>query len=205
VSDVLEKIKYLRENSKKRNFVQSFDLSINLKNLDVKRPENRIKGEVVLPHPVPGRKICFFTDSIPVSDPEVTVIKKSEMEKIGKREMKKIAKRHDVFLAEAPLMPTVAKLFGQILGPRNKLPSPVPPGSDVGRILDRARRTVRFSVKKTPVVHCIVGKESMEDEKIKENIEAVISSVTSALPRGREQIKNAYLKLTMSQAVEVKV
>ena len=54
-------IEEVRKNSTKRNFKQSFDLIINLKNLDLKKPEHQIELFIPLPNskgkPV---KICAF-------------------------------------------------------------------------------------------------------------------------------------------------
>ncbi|NOZ82188.1 MAG: 50S ribosomal protein L1 [Candidatus Micrarchaeota archaeon] len=205
----MEGIKKVREASKKRNFVQSFDLSVNLKNIDLKRPENRIKGEVVLPHPVGNRTIGFFADSLAPKlegKKNVIVIRKSQLEKMGKKDAKKLAKKCHVFLAEAPLMPIIGKNLGQVLGPRNKLPKPVPPGTaNIDSLINTAERTVKISVKTSPVVHCIVGKENMKDEEIAENIKTAVKTIETLLPRGREQIKSIFLKLTMGPAVEIKV
>ncbi len=206
---IIEKIKELRGSAKKRNFIQSFDLAINLRNIDLRKPENRIKGEVELPHkPKEKRKICFIADNLlpelkKLNDSELELLKKDDIEGISKREAKKLAKRYEFFLCEAPLMPVVGRFLGPALGPRNKMPKPVPPTANPLPFIETAKKTVRFALKSSPVIHVLVGNEKMKDEQVAENIIAVYEKVKSLLPKGEAQIKDAYLKLTMSKAVKL--
>lgn len=206
---IIEAIKEVKNSAKPRKFIQSFDLAINLRNIDLRKPENRIKGEVELPYtPKEHRKICIIADNLipevkKLNDPDVHLLKKSDIEGISKREAKKIAKKYDFFLAEAPLMTLVGRFLGPALGPRNKMPKPVPPTADVKKFIESAKKTVRFAVKNSPVIHVLVGNEKMQDEEIAENVLAVYEKVKSLLPKGESQIKDAYIKLTMSKAVKL--
>jgi len=112
-------------------------------------------------------------------------------------------KNFDVFVAEAPMMPTVGRVVGPILGPRGKMPIPVPPQAPIDNIIERERRVVILRSRDKPFVHCIIGKEKMDDEKIAQNIESVINNLTSATKRGFGNIKSIYLKLTMGDAVQL--
>lgn len=51
----------MKEKSKKRNFIQSVELLINLRDIDPKKPEGKIQEAVELPYPV-GKlgKICVI-------------------------------------------------------------------------------------------------------------------------------------------------
>ncbi len=207
---ILEAIKKARE-SEKRNFKQSFDLSINLKNIDLKKPENKIKTEIVLPNGLGKHvKIGFIADTLlpQVKDLEnVIVIRRDQLEFYGKnkKETKRLARECHAFISEAPLMPLVGKNLGQVLAVRNKMPKPVPPTANVKPLIETASNTIKLFVKDSPVLHCIVGNEAMHDEKIAENIDVVIKAVLVALPKGKEQIKNAYVKLTMGKPVKVMI
>ena len=206
---IIEAVKEVKNSAKPRKFVQSFDLAINLRNIDLRKPENRIKGEVELPYtPKEHRKICVIADTLlsdvkKLNDSDVYLLRKSDIEGISKKEAKKIAKKYDFFLAEAPLMPIVGRFLGPALGPRNKMPKPVPPTGDIKKFIDSAKKTVRFAVKNSPVIHVLVGNEKMPPEHVAENILAVYEKVKSLLPKGEVQIKNAYIKLTMSKAVKI--
>ena len=207
---IIEAVKKARE-SKKRNFNQSFDLSVNLKSIDLKKPENKIKTEVVLPNGL-GRpvKVGFIADTLipQVKDLEnVVLVRKDQLDFYGKnkKETKRLAEQCYSFVAEAPLMPLVGKNLGQVLAVRNKMPKPVPPTVNVIGLIETVSKTVRLAVKDSPVLHCIIGAEDMPDEKVAENIDAVIKVVLAALPKGKEQVKDAYVKLTMGKPAKVMI
>ena len=195
---IKDDIKQLREHSKKRNFIQTFDLIINLKNINLKNPENKISKELVLPH---GRgkeiKICI------IGEKEQINRKKLEELARNKKAAKAFSKKYDFFLAEAPLMPIVGKTIGRFLGPKGKMPKPIAPNVDKAKLIELAKKSVRISVKTEPTIKCPVGTEQMEDEKIEENIKFVLKNVESMLPKGKSQIKDILLKLTMSKPVKL--
>ncbi len=201
---ILKAIEELKKISKKRNFAQSIDLIINLKEFDVKKPENRFVEDVVLPH---GRgeeaKVVVFSDTEKNLDCTVLTSKDLEIYSKNKREARKFVKEKDFFLAEPKMMPIVGKVFGQFMGPRGKLPKVI--AGDVKKMVEDYKNSVRIKVKDAPVVQCLVGKETMKDEEIAENIEAVIKAVTTKLPKGFNNIDEILIKMTMSKPVKVKV
>ena len=204
---VIEVIKKARE-SRKRNFKQTFDLAINLKNIDLKKPENRIKTNITLPHGL-GKdvKIGVIADTLIPQTKDlnnIVLIRKDQIEKLGKdkKEAKKIANTCKSFIAEAPLMPLVGKNLGPILAPRNKMPTPIPPTATLKPIVERTSKIIRIALKDSPAIHCAVGAEDMDDQKIAENVDAIIKGVINELPKGKDQIKNFILKLTMGKSIK---
>jgi large subunit ribosomal protein L1 len=203
---IVDSIKKARDN-KKRNFKQTIDLAINLKNIDLRKSENKIKFEVNIPNMIKESKIGLIVDAL-VSNTEslnnVHVIKKDDLENLGKNKKltKKIAKECSYFIAEAPLMPLVGKNLGSVLAPRNLMPKPVPPTANLETFVGRARKTVRIQLKDSPVIHLAIGTEEMDDEKIADNADVVIQRVISSLPKGRDQIKNYVIKMTMGKPVK---
>lgn len=201
---ILAAIKNLRENTKKRNFAQSFDLIVNLKEINLKKPENRFTEDLFLPY---GRgreaKVVLFSDTIKDANCEVlTSDDIKELEK-NKRAAKKLARKTDFFLAEPKLMPVIGKALGRFLAPREKMPKIVT--EDVKELVEKYKKAVRIKVKESPVVQCTVGNEGMKDEEIAENIKAVLKFLESKLPKGKNNIKEVLLKLTMSAPVRVEV
>lgn len=210
---IVESIKKARETAPKRNFKQTFDLAVNLKSMDLKKPENKIKTEVVLPEGT-GRplKVGVIVDNLVPKAQKlgetIVLIRRDELDGLGrnKRAARKMISGCVSFLAEAPLMPAIGKALGPILAPRGLMPKPVPPTvPDLKPLVDRAATTVRLAVKDSPVLHCAVGTEEMADEKIAENISAVLKAVEAALPKGKEQMKGAVVKLTMGKPVKFEV
>jgi large subunit ribosomal protein L1 len=208
--EIMEAVKKAKEDSKPRNFTQSIDVIINIKDLDVKKPENRIDEEVLLPN---GRgknvKIAFIADgelAIQAKNAGADlVITKAELEELGKnrKDAKKMGNQYNFFVAQADLMPLVGRFLGPVLGPRKKMPKPVPANAKPDPILERLKNTIKIRVKDQPVIQAIVGSHGMEDELIAENIEAVLGILDRKLEKGRGQIKSMYVKSTMGPVARV--
>ncbi|MCD6447701.1 MAG: 50S ribosomal protein L1 [Thermoplasmata archaeon] len=197
------------ENNKKRKFVQSVDLVINLKDVDLKKPENRIDEEIELPK---GRgkeaKVAVFASgelafkAKNVADAVITPEQIKELAE-DKKKAKKLAEEYDFFVAEAPLMPTIGRALGRVFAPRGKMPKPIPPDADIEAIVNKLRKSIRVRSKDKPTFHCLVGREDMAPEDIAENVEAILERIESKLERGRMNIRSAYIKTTMGSAVRV--
>lgn len=208
--EILEAVKKAKEESQPRNFTQSVDVVITIKDLDVKKPENRIDEEVLLPN---GRgkdvKIVFIADGELALQAKNAgadmVINKGELEEMGKdrKEAKKIANRHDFFVAQADMMPLVGRFLGPVLGPRKKMPKPVPATIKPEPIMERLKSTVKVRIKDQPVIQALVGTQDMDDELIADNIEAVLVVLDQKLEKGRNQIKTMYVKTTMGPVSKV--
>ncbi len=194
------------ESAKKRNFRETVDLAINLKDVDLAIPKNRITEDVILPH---GRgrnvHVCVIGGgelALKAKDVADRVITPEELGTIAddKKVAKKIARETDYFIAEAPLMPTVGKRLGTVLGPRGKMPKPIPPGADPSSMIDNLRKSVTIRSKDKMTFHAPVGTSEMTTEDIADNIEAIVKRVASRLERGTMNIASAYIKTTMGPA-----
>lgn len=209
-STISEALKKARGSAKGRKFTQSWDLSVSLKEMDMKKPESRLSEDFMLPNG-PGKdlKIAVISDTITpkVTGIADTVITKDQLPTIGqnKKALKKIASETDFFLSEFSLMPLVGKHVGSVLAPRGKMPKPIPPNADVKMIIDRTKKSVRIKLKDSPVVNLIIGNEKMEDAKIIENIESVVEFLERKLPKGRDNLKNVTVKLTMGKPEKIRV
>lgn len=208
--EILEAVKKAKEDSKPRNFTQSVDVVINIKDLDVKKPENRIDEEVFLPQ---GRgknvRIAFIADGELALQAKNAgadlVITRSELEELGKerKEAKRMANQYNFFVAQADLMPLVGRFLGPVLGPRKKMPKPVPANAKPDPIIDRLKNTVNIRIKNQPVIQALVGTQDMDDEQIAENIETVLVVLDRNLEKGRSQIKSMYIKTSMGPVARV--
>ena len=94
-------------------------------------------------------------------------------------------------------------MAGPILGPKGKMPMPVPPQAPIDAVLERERRVVILRSRERPFVKCKVGKESMSDEELAGNIEAVLSGLMASLKRGMNNVRSIHVKLTMGPAVRL--
>ena len=201
---VLDVIKKLKE-QKKRKFSQSFDLIVHLSSLDLKKPESKLNEEFKLPYGWgEDSKVGIFSDGMK-SVTDATVISSSELDKLGKDKSiaKKIIKNTDFFLAEAKMMPVVGKALGQLLAPRGLMPKILT--GDPKVLVENLKKSVRIRIKDSPVIQCKVGKESMKDEDVAENVKAVLKHLETRLPKGRANINKVWLKLTMSEPMQIEV
>ena len=208
--EIIDAVKEAKEQAKPRNFTQSIDVIINLKDLDVRKPENRFSEEVALPN---GRgkpiKIGVIADgelALAAKNAGVdVVISKEDLQEFGKdrKAAKKVVNSVDSFIAQADMMPLVGRFLGPILGPRNKMPKPVPASARIEPLLERVQATIKVGVKQQPSIQILVGTQDMEDEKLAENIEAVLAVLDRNLEKGRNQIKSMYIKATMGSVVRV--
>jgi large subunit ribosomal protein L1 len=195
----------LRKNEK-RNFDQSVDLIINLKGIDIKR--DNIATLVMIPHKIKDKKVCGFLTK--KSELVKTVTQPDFIKYKDKKPLKELVKEYDFFIAAAPLMPQVATVFGKILGPSGKMPSPqlgILAKEDeeaIKQTLLKVEKAVKIRIKEKSVKVC-VGKEKMKDAEIIANAEAILNGVIAALPVKKDNVKNVLLKLTMSQPIKVEV
>jgi large subunit ribosomal protein L1 len=198
------------ESAPKRKFTESVDLVVNLKNIDLSQPKNRITESIVLPK---GRgkatKIGVFAKGDLAiksqSGGADLVISPEDIDKMSgdKKLIRSTTRDIDFFVAEAPLMPSIGKSFGPILGPKGKMPDPIPSSADPTLLINRLKRTVKVRTKDKPTFHALVGNLSMSVEDIAANIEALLSTVESKLDNGTQNIASVYVKTTMGPAVRL--
>ena len=191
------------EGAKKRNFVETVELAVNLKDVDLSVPKNRITEDVILPN---GRgkavRVCVIGGgelALKAKDVADLVITPEELQTIAddKKQAKKIANSTNYFIAEAPLMAVVGKRLGTVLGPRGKMPKPIPPGADPTGMVESLRKTVSVRTKDRITFHAPVGTADMPVEQIAENIDALLKRIELKLEKGRMNIDSSYVKTTM--------
>ena len=211
---IKQAIEELRKPEHKKKFSQSFDLIVNLKDLNLKNPEEQVDFFTSLKNSTSKIKVAALvgqelSDSAKVCD---KVIKQTEFDEYKKdpKKAKKLANEYDFFVAQADIMPKVAQSFGRVLGTRGKMPNPklgtiIPGKASVEPVYKKLQNTVRITAKKTPVIQVKIGKEDMTDEQIIENALLVYDQIINHLPKERSNVKNALLKLTMSKPVKLEL
>jgi large subunit ribosomal protein L1 len=202
-------VKTAIESAPKRKFRESVDITVNLKNIDLSQPKNRIDETILLPHQLGGTKIAVLGKGDITSkakDARVDlIIPAEEIERLGgaPREARKIAAEYRFFIAETTVMSQVGRFLGPRLGPRGRMPTPVPPGTDIKPMVDRLRQSVKIRTKDRTTFHARVGSTEMDPNLIAENIDAVMKRVESVLEQGALNIRSVYVKTTMGPAVRL--
>jgi large subunit ribosomal protein L1 len=207
---IAKTVKKVKESAGKRKFKQSIDLAINLRDIDPSKPDSKINLEVTLPKPVPKAvKICalvYGDTAVRAKEGGVNrVVEREEIEALGtdKKRAKKLASEFDFFIARADLMPLIGKNLGPVLGPRGKMPTAVNPTANLAPVIERLKRLVKVKVGRQTIALMRVGTETMKDEDIVENVQAVVEALSAKLERGDKNIRSMYLKTTMGPSIKV--
>ncbi len=199
----LEEIK----KQKKRNFDQAIDLIVNLKKFNPKKENVNII--VKIPHKIKDKKICGFLNT--KSEIVNTITKNDFVKYKNIKDVKRLAQKYDFFIALSSLMPSVATTFGRVLGPAKKMPSPqlgILPNEDekiISNIISKINSTIRIVTRDEACIKTAIGKQSMKEEDIIDNIKIIYKEIINALPIKRENVKNIIIKSTMGKPIKVEV
>ena len=200
-------IKEAKEKDKDRKFKQAVELIMIFKDIDVKKGF-AINETVQLPKTSAPASVCVMASGdmgLKAKNAKADkVMDTTELDKLGqnKRESRKFINKYDFFLADTKLMPTVGKVLGQLLGPRGKMPTPVPFNAPIESFLQRFRSSIRVKVKGSLATSCKIGDETMEDADLAANAHAVINAIEKKLPNGDKNIKKILVKTTMGKIIK---
>lgn len=211
--EVVDALKKIRAEAKERKFKQAVELIVNLKDLNLKNPDEQVEFFTNIPYSFGKNKVCAVVDgelleeAKKVCDKVITVGELADYQK-DKVKTKKLGAEYDFFIAQANIMGKVAGAFGRVLGPRGKMPNPkagcvVPPKGALGPLYERLQSTVKISAKKFPVIQLKVGTEEMSDEELAKNITYFYDQIEHHLPKERHNIRGALLKLTMEKPIKL--
>ena len=191
---------------KQRKFDQTLDLIVNLQKFDIKK--SQLNLIITLPHKIKDKKVAGFFE---IKNKNIDTITFEEFKKYtDKKKLKNLVNKYDFFIAQASLMPKVATTFGRVLGPAGKMPSP-----QLGILMDvndkaindlknRVNNILKIKIKEASI-KVPVGKYSMKDEDLLENIQTIYNVLIKELPRDKENIKNIELKFTMTKPQKLKI
>ena len=201
-SQLVEVIKQAKESDKDRKFKQSVEMIMVFKDVDVKKGF-AINETVQLPKKttIPA-SVCIMASGdmgIKAKNAKADlVMDENELTKLSadKKKSKKMVNKYDFFLADTKLMPTVGKKLGQLLGPRGKMPTPVPFNAPIESFLERFRSSVKIRAKGSLSMSCRIGEEDMDDADLAANASAVATAIEKTLPNGSKNIEKIMFKTT---------
>ena len=210
-NNIQQALEQALQEAPERKFIESVEVSFTICDVDLKNPVNRIQEEVRLPS---GRgkpvSIAMFAGgdmAIKAEAAGLAIIDPSTIEDLGgdKTTARKVAKRHDFFLAEIPHMGLVGRYLGSVLGPRGKMPRPVPPTLDPAMVAAVLSDTAVVRSRDRVTFHTAVGTSDQSISDLVENTMAVWIRVISKLERGAGNIRSFYIKTSMGPSVKVVV
>jgi len=181
-------------------FAESVDIAVNL-GVDPRKSDQVVRSATVLPHGT-GKsvRVAVFTQGANVEAALAAGADKVGMDDLA-AEMKAGDLNYDVVIASPDAMRVVGQL-GQLLGPRGLMPNPkvgTVTADVAGAVKNAKAGQVRYRTNKEGIIHTAVGKVSFEAEKLKENVEALLSDLKRLKPASS---KGIYLKrVTLSSTM----
>ena len=208
-SDILGLIQESKKSEKDRKFKQALELYIVLKDIDVKK--GFALNEVIqLPNQMtkPAGVCVMATGDMGLKAKDAKadqVLDNAEIDDLAKnkRESRKLINKYDFFLADTKLMPVVGKSLGQLMGPRGKMPTPVPFNAPIESFLERFRHSIRVRVKNSLSLSCKIGDETMNENDLASNAMTIIHAIEKKLPNGDKNFKKFMIKTTMGKAIKI--
>ena len=210
-SEIISLIQESKKSEKERKFTQSLELYITFKDIDVKK--GFALNEVIqLPNQMSQpAAVCVMASgdmSIKAKNANADqVLNGDEISKLAenKRETRKLINKYDFFLADTKLMASVGKSLGQLLGPRGKMPTPVPFNAPIEGFLNRFKSSIRVRVKNSLSLSCKIGDVTMDEGNVASNAIAIINAIEKKLPNGDKNIRKVMVKTTMGKAIKLEM
>ncbi|MFX1491411.1 MAG: 50S ribosomal protein L1 [Promethearchaeota archaeon] len=212
LENIVSAVTEAQTKSKKRKFEEAIEIIVNLKGIDLKKGGRQLNVDVTLPHAVgesmkvgiiASGNFAFRAREAGAS----RVLEPEDVERLetDKDAAKALAEEMSFFIAQADLMPLVGRVMGPYLGPRGKMPRPVPPTADIKALLSEFSSSVKLRMRKNLVIQAKVGKRKMDSKQVAENIQAVVSALERNLDRGMQNIDEIFTKTTMGPAIKIEM
>ena len=189
---------------KKREFVETIELQIGLKNYDPQK-DKRFAGNIKLPHiPRPKMKVCVLGDAYHCEKAAALGLEFKNAEGLknfnkNKKLIKKFAKKYHNSLASESLIKQIPRLLGPGLNKAGKFPTLVQQQEELSNKVDEVKSTIKFQLKKVLCLNVAVGHCGMEPTEILDNLKLAINFLVSLLKKNWQNVKVLYIKSTMGK------
>lgn len=193
---------------KKRNFTETIEIQITLKNYDPQR-DKRFSGTFKLPSiPRPNLKCCMLgnaahceqADRIGVAHMSVDDLKKLNK---NKKLVKKLAKKYDFFLASDNMIKQIPRLLGPGLTKAGKFPTLLSSSDDMQGKIDEVRSTIKFQMKKVMCLNVAIANVEMDKQQVVVNTQLAANFLASLLKKQWQNIGQMYIKSTMGPPQQI--
>jgi large subunit ribosomal protein L10Ae len=193
---------------KKRNFTETVELQIALKNYDPQK-DKRFAGTFKLPAiPRPNLKVCVLGNDVHVEEAKsigIDAMSVEDLKKLNKNKklVKKLAGKYDAFLASAALIKQIPRLLGPGLNRAGKFPTVIGPKETIQSKVDDIRATVKFQMKKVLCLNVAVGHVDMPEATLSLNVQLAVNFLASLLKKNWQNIKVLYIKSSMGPCQQI--
>jgi len=187
---------------KKRKFVETVELQVNLKSYDVNK-DKRFSGTHRLPHVSRPRFrvgiICDEAHQDKAKALGLLNLNMDDLKKLNKNKklIKKLCHSYDAFLASDSVIKNIPKIVGPQLNRAGMFPTAVGENDDLKAKVEDVQATVKFQLKKVLCLGQAVGHVGMTKEQLSTNIHTAINFLVSLLKKRWQNVKTLYLKSTM--------
>lgn len=212
LNKIIAAVTEAQNKAKKRKFEEAIEVIVNLKGISLKKGGQQINLDVTLPHSIgESMQICIIgSGNFAFQARKAGAARVLEPDDLSRLETDKdaakaLAEEIQFFIAQADMMPLIGRILGPVLGPRGKMPRPVPPDADLGKLLSEFSSSVKLRMRKNLVIQVKIGKRNMAPKLVAENIQAVITTLERNLERGMNNIAAILIKTTMGPAVRIKM
>ncbi|CAO3587653.1 unnamed protein product [Absidia cylindrospora] len=201
---VREAIAVVTAPEKKRNFTETIELQIGLKNYNPQR-DKRFSGTIKLPNiPRPNLSVCVLGDAFHCNQAKAAGMEfqsVDDLKKLNKNKklIKKLAKKYDAFVASEALIKQIPRLLGPGLHKVGKFPLPVSHSESLVDKANEIRATIKFQLKKVLCLGVAVGHVNMTEDQLTANILLSVNFLVSLLKKNWQNVKSLYLKSTMGK------
>merc|ERR1711931_267677 len=189
---------------KKRNFLETVELQISLKNYDPQK-DKRFSGSVKLPHvPKNSYKVCILGDAQHCDEAKANNIPFMAVEDLkklnkDKKLVRKLAKSYDAFLASESLIKQIPRLLGPGLSKAGKFPTMLTHQDDMLGKVNDIKATIKFQMKKVLCLNVAVGNVDMSEDQLVQNLNLSINFLVSLLKKNWQNVKSLTIKSTMGK------
>eukprot|EP01122_Echinamoeba_exundans_P003153 TRINITY_DN13299_c1_g1_i1.p1 TRINITY_DN13299_c1_g1~~TRINITY_DN13299_c1_g1_i1.p1 ORF type:complete len:216 (+),score=67.99 TRINITY_DN13299_c1_g1_i1:59-706(+) len=205
VDTLANAIKEILEGSQKnkRNFLETVELQIGLKNYDPQR-DKRFSGSYKLPNVArPNMKFCLIADAkhVDIAKGALDTVSADDLKKFNKNKklIKKWAHKYDGFLSSESLIRQIPRLLGPQLNKMGMFPTPIGHDEDIKAKIVELQSTVKFQLKKVLCLGVAVGNVGMNQEQLRSHIVLTINFLVSLLKKGWQNIRTLHIKSTMGE------
>ncbi|HEX7475641.1 MAG TPA: 50S ribosomal protein L1 [Dehalococcoidales bacterium] len=189
-------------------FDESVELHLRM-GVDVRNANQQVRGVALMPHGL-GKQVRVLVFAQGEAE---RAAREAGADFVGNDDLvKKVEEgwtEFDIAMATPDMMGKIGKL-GKVLGRKGLMPNPkagtVVQPNDLPRSIEEARKgRVEFKLDKTNLIHVVFGKKSFEDNKLVDNLTAVVDAVEKAKPSGAKGqfIKSATVSTSMGPGVNL--
>ena len=200
----------LTKDHKERKFVETIDLQIGLKEIDLNK-DKRFNGTVKLPNIIrPRLKVCVIADAVHTEQCKkegidcidtATLQKKIDPSDKKAKQLKKWVSHYKILFVSESILSQLPKLGGQYYSRWGKFPFVIKTSENVKTKVNEQLATVKFQLKKVLCLAVAVGNVSMTEDQIRQNLTIAINYLVSLLKKGWNNVKSLYIRTTMGKPV----